>query len=170
MAHLSALVRSSLESPVPVNDLVRRIDRHLSERTPSSHFVTLVCGRANAAGEVELCNAGHCLPMVVGPGGTERLNGSDGCPICIGEPGSYQTRRLRLSPGESLVLYTDGVTETRNATNTLYGADALAAVLHANHAQSPARMAEACLSEIRSFRNGTSATDDVTLMVMRRCG
>jgi sigma-B regulation protein RsbU (phosphoserine phosphatase) len=166
-AYLSALVRTTLESPVPVAEVVERLNSYLSERTPSSHFITLVCGRADAAGHVEICNAGHCPPMVVRGAGVLRVD-STGFPLGINHGDSYDTCSLDLNAGESLVLYTDGITEARDSSDTVYGANALQGVLGASRAAAPVNLADACLRDLESFRNGASRTDDVTLMVIRR--
>jgi sigma-B regulation protein RsbU (phosphoserine phosphatase) len=169
MAHLSAMVRTALDGTLAVADLVGRLDRYLNEWTPSSHFVTLVCGRADADGQVEVCNAGHCPPLVLRRTGTERLD-SSGFPVGIGGDGVYDTHTVRLAPGETLVLYTDGITEARNAADALYGAAALANALHAHRAASPVRLADACLRDVQIFQDGGAPTDDLTLMVLRRTG
>jgi sigma-B regulation protein RsbU (phosphoserine phosphatase) len=168
-AYLSALVRTTLETPLPVADVVERLNRYLNDRTPSSHFITLVCARADAAGQVEICNAGHCPPMIVRRTGVLRVD-SSGFPLGIDHGDSYDTYSLNLSTGESLVLYTDGITEARNSSDKMYGANALQGVLGASRAAATVTMADACLRDLESFRSGAPRTDDVTLMVIRRGG
>jgi sigma-B regulation protein RsbU (phosphoserine phosphatase) len=150
MAHLSALVRSTLDADgaTPVATLVSRLNRYLAEHGPASRFVTLACGRANAAGDVELCNAGHCPPIVLGESGAESL-ASSGFPIGVVDESAYETHRLTLDPGAAIVLHTDGITEAQNDDGRQYGAETLRRLVMAHRAASP-------------------APDDVTFMVLRR--
>jgi serine phosphatase RsbU (regulator of sigma subunit) len=133
----------------------------------TGHFSTLICGRATADGAIEICNAGHCLPLIIRASGTEALP-STGLPIGIGEPGSCSVQRMDLLPGDSLVLYTDGVTETRSPGGVLYGIERLTRVLAAHAASSPALLAQACLDDLSAFQDGCGPGDDLTLMIVRR--
>jgi sigma-B regulation protein RsbU (phosphoserine phosphatase) len=168
-AHLSATVRASLERATPVSELVEKLNRYLAANTPASHFVTLVCGRAAADGRIELCNAGHCPPLVVRRGGVRPVD-SSGLPLGITAEGEHATQALSLEPGESLVLYTDGVTEAADSAGQMYGVDAFAALLRASNDSSPIEIADACLRDLRRFQDGAQRTDDVTLLVLKRDG
>jgi sigma-B regulation protein RsbU (phosphoserine phosphatase) len=167
MAHLNALVRSLVRPGLDIPGLLGEVDRLLAESTPSSHFATLVCGRAGGAGEIEICNAGHCLPIVVSPSSVETVD-TTGLPVGIGDDSVHETRRITVASGDSIVLYTDGITEARNCSGRMYGLEPLARVLAARHALSPAGLAEACLQDLASFRDGAPRHDDVTMMVIRR--
>ncbi len=167
MAQLNAVVRGLVQQGVSVPELFERANSHLRGTRLESHFVTLVCGRADASGEIELCNAGHCPPMVVRGPKIEQLD-STGFPLGLVEGSTYGTHRVCLAEGESIVLYTDGITEAPGPSNRRYGVDALARALVAGHALSPARVADACLRDVASFQGGSPRADDVTLMVVRR--
>jgi sigma-B regulation protein RsbU (phosphoserine phosphatase) len=171
MAHLNALarglVRTDGPSGPPVARLVEAFDRRLTRSTPAERFVTLVCGRADAGGTIELSNAGHCPPVILRRTGVEAVP-STGFPLGIGVDEPHATRRVRLEPGESLVLYTDGVTEARDPHGAQFGAGALARVLAAHRAEPPGRLARACLDAVTRFRAGGEPSDDVTIMVIRR--
>jgi sigma-B regulation protein RsbU (phosphoserine phosphatase) len=168
MAQVNALVRSLVEQGVSVPELVERANRHLGRSTRSSHFVTLVCGRADSSGEVEICNAGHCPPIVARGSRTELLD-STGFPLGIAPASDYGTCRVSLGPGDSLILYTDGIVEAPGPA-TAYGTEALVRAVASNHHLPPARLAEACLGDLARFQNGTARSDDLTLMVVRRSG
>ncbi len=166
MAHLSALVRRTLDKPVAVDDLVRTVNRHMSQRPDSTHFVTLVAGRANRNGRVEVSNAGHCRPIVLRNGELNEL-GSTGMPVGISLQAEYQTGVAELDVGDSIVLYTDGVSEARNAQDELYGVENLTRVAANHRHQSPTRMAAACLGDLRQFHDPAAPRDDLTMMVIR---
>jgi sigma-B regulation protein RsbU (phosphoserine phosphatase) len=166
MAHLNALFRSLVDS-LPLPDLVGRANRLLLERTLSSHYATLVCGWTGPSGEVEFCNAGHCPPLVARAGGVETLE-STGTPVGMLEEQSYRVSRIRLEPGETLLLYTDGLTEACDESGQPYGAERLAQVLYERRALRPSSLARACLADLHAFLDGVPRTDDLTLMVLRR--
>ena len=166
MAHLNALFRSLVDA-LPLPDLVGRANRLLLERTLSSHYATLVCGWTRPSGEVEFCNAGHCPPLVARAGGVETLE-STGTPVGMLEEQSYRVSRIRLEPGETLLLYTDGLTEACDESGQPYGAERLAQVLHERRALRPSSLARACLADLHAFLDGAPRTDDLTLMVLRR--
>ena len=167
MAHLNALLRSLLDSPLPLPELVGRANRLLLERTLSSHYATLVCGWARDTGAVELCNAGHCPPFVLRADGVEALE-STGTPVGMLEKQSYGVSRWRLEPGDTLFLYTVGLTEARNRNGEEYGVDRLAQVVGERRALRPRALAQACLADLNAFFDGAARGDDLTLMILRR--
>ncbi len=118
MTHLSAIFRSLLSLDLSLADVVARANRLFCESTAPAHYATLVCGRATAHG-VELCNAGHCSPLLLQPNATERLD-STGLPPGLLCGGEYPVQYLSLSPGETLVLYSDGITEARDPAGEEY--------------------------------------------------
>jgi len=167
MAQLNALFRSLVDSPLPLPDLVERANRLLLERTLSSHYATLVCGWTRPSGELELCNAGHCSPLVARAHEVESLE-STGTPVGMLEEQCYRVTRIRLEPGETLLLYTDGLTEACDASGQPYGAERLAQVLHERRSLRPSSLARACLADLHAFLDGAPRTDDLTLMILRR--
>ncbi len=167
MAQLNAVVRGLVQQGVSVQELFERANSHLRASSLPSHFVTLVCGMADGSGEVELCNAGHCPPMIVRRRDIELVD-STGLPLGVVDGSTYGTHRVSLAAGDSIVLYTDGITEAPGPSNRRYGAKALARALGASRALSPARIADACLRDVAAFQGGSARADDATLMVVRR--
>ncbi|PYV39834.1 MAG: hypothetical protein DMG06_22035 [Acidobacteria bacterium] len=167
MSHLHAIFRSLVATGLAVNRLVERANRVFCESTMSAQFATLICGRADRLGAIEICNAGHCPPLWV-RGGTVAPIESTGLPVGIFHNGEYSMKRLELAAGESLFLYTDGLSEARNGANTEYGTDKLSTLVADRHSLSAQALTSACLEELRIFRSGTAKTDDLTIMVIRR--
>lgn len=172
MAHLNAALRGFARSGLSPQEALGEADRLLAESTLASHYVTLVCGRANAAGEVEIVNAGHCAPIVVRGSGVVETVPSTGLPLGLAisaEPGRrYPTERLRLNPGDTLVVYTDGLTEATNAGEEEYGSERLSRVLSALAKQSPRELIARSLADVSSFLNGEAFSDDLTVLALRR--
>lgn len=167
MSHLHATFRSLATTRLAVHELVQRANRIFCEGTLSTHFATLVCGRAEANGEVEICNAGHCLPLHVRKDGVRSLP-STGLPLGLLCDSSYTSVRASLASGDSLLLYTDGLSEARDIGGRQYGDERLFALAGRLGALAPKPIINAYLEDLRSFRPGVQRADDLTLMVVRR--
>jgi phosphoserine phosphatase RsbU/P len=128
----------------------------------------LICGKAGPAGEVELCNAGHCPALWVRKNGEAVPLRAAGTPVGMFCTGDYSTEKLRLAAGETLFLYTDGLSEARSGADEEYGEERLMELLKRRRELSPAGMIEACLADSASFRSGVPLADDLTLMAIRR--
>jgi sigma-B regulation protein RsbU (phosphoserine phosphatase) len=166
MAHLSALVRRTLDDAVPVSQLVEIVNRHLSQRSPETHFVTLVAGRAHRSGRVEICNAGHCPPIIVRSNDSFTLM-PDGLPVGIDVQTQYHSSVVQLGPGETILLYTDGISEATNQSDQMFGSDRIRESLFPRRDLPLIRMVATCLNDLREFRGTESQHDDVTILGLR---
>ena len=167
MAHLNASFRSLIQVGLPLTEIVARQNRMLLETNLPSHYATLVCGRGEESGRLEICNAGHCPPLVARRGGVEAL-GTTGYPIGMVGDRSYSVMVERLDPGDTLLLYTDGLIEAHNGGDEEYGQARLTDLLGRNRDLAPRALADACLRELRGFLGGAPHHDDLSLMVIRR--
>jgi serine phosphatase RsbU (regulator of sigma subunit)/CHASE2 domain-containing sensor protein len=121
------------------------------------------------SGEARVVCAGHEDPILVSAdGNAERVRLDGGPPFSVVEF-QYPAETLTLAPGEALVLVTDGVTEAQDGQGELFGGDRL---LDGNalRAGSASAICEGIQREVRSFEDGTEATDDLTVMVVRYLG
>lgn len=166
MTHLSAIFRSLLSLDLPLAELVSRANRLFCESTAPSHYATLVCGCATPGG-VEICNAGHCPPLLLRPEGTERLD-STGLPLGLFCGGKYTTRQLSLNAGDILVLYSDGITEAEDETGEQYKEERLIRSLRNRFGQGMDAMANSVLPDVARFRQNRLPADDMTLLIVRR--
>jgi len=167
MTHLSAILRSLLSLGLPVPEVVSRANRLFCENTLASHYATLICGRVTGTGILELCNAGHCPPLAVGREEVRRVDVA-GLPLGMFCQGEYASRRLDLTAGESLVLYSDGVTEASDPAGNHYGEERLCRVLRQGCGLDAQRLTAAVLEDLSAFRGDAAAADDLTLLILRR--
>ncbi|OLD63365.1 MAG: hypothetical protein AUI47_09335 [Acidobacteria bacterium 13_1_40CM_2_68_5] len=167
MAHLHATFRALVPLNLPLDQLIGRASRLFCESALPSHFATLVCGRAFASGEVELTNAGHVPALIRRGGDIVRIEAS-GLPIGMFCDERFSVRRLRLSPEDSILLYTDGVSESRDPAGEEYGIDRLARLMSESRTLVPERLLAACLRDLTAFRAGAPKADDLALMAVRR--
>lgn len=167
MAHLHASIRSRLEMRPPIAELIERANQLLLQSTLTSHYATLVCGRAASNGRVELVNAGHCPPLVVRGEKVETVE-STGFPLGLMNDRPYELRELVLDPGDKLLLYTDGLSEARRADGTEYGTERVARLISERNGLAPRELIAACRADLDGFLAGASRADDLSLMMLRR--
>jgi hypothetical protein len=166
MVRLHAVFHSLSLTNLPIGELVEGANRVLCQHTANSSFATLVCVRANSAGDVEICNAGHCPPLLVGEAGITQID-SGGFPLGLFPAGQYSVTRLHLARGESLFLYTDGLTEARDRKGDEYGDERLRQKILQSHSLSPQALIETCMEHLAVFLEGMPLTDDLTVMALR---
>ena len=169
MSHLHAIFRSLVPLQLPLAEVVRHANRLFTESTlPSSH-ATLVAGRLDASGALEICNAGHCPALLVRAGRVTRLNGS-GFPLGFFSASTFETHRVQLEAGDLLFLYTDGFSESCNDEGEQYSPERIGRLLRGVNGETPDTVVRACLEDLDDFRGGTPREDDLTLMAIRRNG
>lgn len=168
MTHLSAIFRSLLSLELPLTEVMSRANRLFCESTPATHYATLVAGRAIDNG-VDVCNAGHCRPLLLRRDGTDRIDAT-GLPLGLFCDGQYTVRHVRVEPGESLVLYSDGITETQDPEGNAYDEERLIRSLEEHAMKDATAMADAVLRDVARFRDTRSRQDDMTLLIVRRHG
>lgn len=161
MSHLHAVFRATAGSGLV--EMVERANRLLCAASPSGAFATLVAVRLQADGEVELCTAGHTSPLVVAASGITELP-ADGMPIGLFCDAPFATRRLRLAPGDALLLFTDGLTESTSADGVELGSDGVRAALAATSWQTPAELVRAASAAALGYHRH----DDLTVLAVTR--
>lgn len=169
MSNLQAMFRSLVSLKIPLTELMERASRLFCESTLSTHYATLVCGKASDNGEIEICNAGHLPPIVIKQGGNLMLN-STGLPLGLFSGEHFTCRKLRLEAGDTLLLYTDGLTEAADFFGTEYGIERLLQTVNVPFMCKADELIRACVDDYSRFRKGVEKTDDLTVMALRFAG
>ncbi|MEW5984634.1 MAG: SpoIIE family protein phosphatase [Acidobacteriota bacterium] len=167
MTQLHAMFRSLIPIGLALSDLVERVSAIFCDSKLPSHYATLACTRATSAGDVEICNAGHLPVLLVRPEGVTRLE-SNSLPIGMFCTTSYVTNRATLRSGDTLVFFTDGLSEAENADGGEFGVERIEELCSALAASDPAAMARSLAESSRRFSLGTAQPDDVTILAVRR--
>jgi sigma-B regulation protein RsbU (phosphoserine phosphatase) len=167
MRQLHAIFRSLIVSGMTLQELVERASRVFCQSTISSLFATLVLVRAGQAGGIEVCNAGHC-PALLSQGGKVLELGATGVPLGLFCEGVYPTQNAQMARGDTLLLYTDGLSEARSPNEADYGAERLKELLVSNLDLSAQALVAACIDDLDAFRAGAPLLDDLTIMAIRR--
>ena len=167
MSQLHAIFRTLVVSGLNLQALVERASRIFCQSTLSTLFATLVLVRAGQSGAIEVCNAGHCPALLLQGGKVVEL-GATGVPLGLFCEGVYPTQNTQMACGETLLLYTDGVSEARSANEAEYGADRLKKLVASNSGLSAPALVAACIDGLEGFRAGVPVLDDLTIMAIRR--
>jgi sigma-B regulation protein RsbU (phosphoserine phosphatase) len=167
MSHLQAMFRALTGTGLPLVQVMERASRLFCESTLSSHYATLVCGRADKNGSVEVCNAGH-LPPLVGQGETVRPISAGSLPLGMFCTEQFSIDRSDLNKGDCLLLYTDGLSEGQNREGAEFGSDPLVGILQSRESRTAEEIVSACIAKAAAHRSGLPPKDDLTLMVIER--
>jgi len=167
MVHLQAMFRTMIPMGLPLRELVERASRVFCESTLPTHYATLVCGRADTSGEVEVCNAGHPPPLLIGRGGIQPIDPT-GLPLGAFCDEQFATSRVRVEPGQAILLYTDGLSEARDNRGQMYGTERLRGLTLRQPQNHPGDLIRTCLEDLAAFRKDIPIADDLTIMALCR--
>jgi len=174
----ASLLMSSLQARVQVlfedgDELARKIGRlnkAVSANCPDNRFITFFMSILDPkTGELVYTNAGHNPPVVVRADGQfEMLKGAGGVILGILPMATYQEARVTLNPGDTLILFSDGVTEAANPQDDEFGEERLGALIARMKGRSAEEMVQAIHEAVTGFTEGAPAADDITVVVARR--
>jgi sigma-B regulation protein RsbU (phosphoserine phosphatase) len=167
MSHLHATFRSLAEAGLPLDRMVEDANRIFCESTLAGQFATLVIGRAAHDGSVEFVSAGHLPLLHIHVDGVAAKD-STGVPLGMFCSARFPVNRLTLERGDTVFLYTDGLTEARNRAGQEYGLQRIRALAAQHIGRAPDGLISGCLEDLVSFGEGLKQTDDLTLLVVRR--
>jgi sigma-B regulation protein RsbU (phosphoserine phosphatase) len=167
MSHLHATFRSLADGDMPLDRMVEAANRIFAESTLAGQFATLVVGRASRDGSVEIVSAGH-LPLLHLCGAETKSQGATGVPLGMFNSTNFPVFRFSIACGESLLIYTDGLTEARNADGEEYGLQRVKKFADGRGSAAPADLISQCLADLRVFTAGAKQADDLTLLAVQR--
>jgi sigma-B regulation protein RsbU (phosphoserine phosphatase) len=166
MTQLHALFRSLIGMGLPLARIIAQVNHFLCDSALTGQYATLVCGHAQANGNLEIFNAGH-LPVLALRRSGIRLLESTGLPLGMFREASFASTRLRLDCGEMLFLFTDGLSEARGERDE-YGIERLTHLAGLQSSSTAAALISACLEDLRRFTGSSPGLDDLTLLAIRR--
>lgn len=169
MSHLHATFRSLAEAGLPLDRMVEDANRIFCESTLAGQFATLVAGRAARDGSVEIVSAGHLPVLHIHSGGATPKD-STGVPLGMFSNTRFPVHRFTLADGDTLFLYTDGLTEARNRAGEEYGLRRIHKFAAGHAGMETAGLMSKCIEDLLNFGEGFKQTDDLTLLAVRRAG
>lgn len=165
MSNLHAVFHSLVPMGVPLAELMSRANSLLCESTPANQYATLVAGRANRSGVIEISNAGHLSPVLIKNGVKGELNHA-GLPLGMFCDTEFSVNRVQVSPGDTLLLFSDGVTEALDADGAEYGTCRLFEAIDQCSHDGTADLIAGCLAHLDAFRGSAPRHDDLTMLAI----
>ena len=152
--------------------VVAKVNDKLAHDNETGLFVTAFCAVLDLdTGLVRYASAGHNPPVVVRPGGmTDFVPRPGGVVLGAVPEYPYQTGELTLAPGDSLVLYTDGVTEAMDRHRALFGNERLLAACRQDRHRAAKILVEGVFAAVRDYAGDAPQSDDITLVAVRYQG
>jgi phosphoserine phosphatase RsbU/P len=167
MTQIHAIFHSLSAVEPCLEKLLEQVNRLICESAAYSHFATLVCGKLYKNGEIDIINAGHCLPIVLKKYDIINIDSST-VPLGIFCNMEYQVQKIKLQKGESLILYTDGLSEARGNMEEEYGEKRIMNFALNNFDKSPQDFINSLVNDVNEFTSGSKMIDDLTIMVIKR--
>jgi sigma-B regulation protein RsbU (phosphoserine phosphatase) len=170
MAVTVTLLRTLARQGLAAREVLARVNDELVEQNASGLFVTIVCARvALSSGRVEVASAGHPAPLLIAPGAVPlQPFRTSGLVAGFRTGETYESNFGTLAPGEMLVFFSDGVPEAWSASGVAFGQERLAGLLAASAGQEARVAVDAVLHAVHEHTAGTSPSDDITILALRR--
>jgi serine phosphatase RsbU (regulator of sigma subunit) len=172
MALCSTLLRTyAAGHPADPARAFAEVNRRILADTDAAQFVTVFYGVLEpATGLLTYCNAGQCPALHLSPNGAAAELIRTGPPLGVFEEGTWDAGQITLVEGDTMILYTDGVTEAERTEGEFFGGERLLACARASLGQPPAQICDAILADVVAFAGVPNPTDDIALVVVSRGG
>jgi sigma-B regulation protein RsbU (phosphoserine phosphatase) len=169
MAVTRTLIRATAVPGRGPVEIMNRVNAQLAKENQASLFVTMILGIVETAtGRMVYGQGGHNPPILVPAQGKPTYEPAGGMPLGVFEDAKFGERELQLKPGETLLVYTDGVTEAMNQAKDLFGEDRLEKAVTGVADLSPEKIAERVIEQVEGFVLEAERSDDITLLAIQR--
>ncbi len=170
MSNLHASFHAQIEAGLDLELLAPRLNRSVNRAAKGERFITFfVLSIEGKTNRLRYVNAGHNPPMLLRTSGEIELLEKGGLFLGVFMDAEYEVGETMLEPRESLLLYSDGITEGRNHDDEEFGEERLADFYRAHHCLPPTEFAEKLIDEVQSFCADGDPGDDVTVLLIQRC-
>jgi sigma-B regulation protein RsbU (phosphoserine phosphatase) len=172
MAVSRTLLKAIASQVVNPGESLRRINTMLIPESSGRMFVTIFYGVLNTkTGEVQFSFGGHNPPYIKRKAGSvERINHESGFLLGMLDDMEYDVHKLLLQPGDTMLLYTDGVTEAMNGTGELFEESRLVGSLERMNGSPLEAMLEGINADLMRFAGGAPQADDITMLALQYRG
>jgi sigma-B regulation protein RsbU (phosphoserine phosphatase) len=169
MAVLQASFNAQVQNDLAVRETVARVNAHMARFTAADQFATFFYGELDLkTGAFTYCNAGHNPPLLIHAGGNIEELTEGGLVLGVMGDAGYQEGTVILAPGDTLFLYTDGITEAKNALDEEFGVERLTPLLLDMRRLSPDDLLNVIFEEANRFSaGGLLQQDDSTMLVLK---
>jgi sigma-B regulation protein RsbU (phosphoserine phosphatase) len=161
---------SGMEMGANPADVFCHINRFLCEHSEVGRYATMFFGILDREGRLEFVNAGHLPPLLLRAGEVDEPFTEGGFPVGLIPDANYVASCVALRPGDTLVLYSDGVTEAMDPDHEMFGVSRLRELLVGKHEAPLETLKNSILESVQAFSRGASQADDITLLIARYRG
>lgn len=169
ISQIQGLVKSAITSGKRRSEIMESLNRHLKEHTTSDNFATLFYGIYDIrTGVFKYSNGGHNYPIIVRKNGETEFLNSTGPALGISLDAKHSNEKITLKKGDSLLMYTDGVTETMKLTGEQYGEQRLLDVFASSRNLKANQTIDKILTDLRIFHEVEPLQDDRTLLILKK--
>jgi sigma-B regulation protein RsbU (phosphoserine phosphatase) len=160
------LLSTTMNSNISPAAIIQRANEELCQDNDECMFVTLFYAVINiSTGKMKFVNAGHNPPFIITENeGAKPLAVFPCCPLGIRSKGIFQEQKRMLNAGDSIFLYTDGVTEAMDVNGNMFSVEKLQSVLQNNASAPSKKTAQYVLSIIKDHETGVTQSDDITIL------
>jgi len=169
MASLRAALQSEVHLDYDIEKMMKKLNNFIHRSSSSNKFITFFFSELNKkTSELKYINAGHNPPLIIDPKGNVRRLESSG--FCLGMfPNvDYKMEKLNLGVGDTVLLFTDGITESRNKNNEEFEEQRMIQLLKKHSKIGAQDLIEKINQELDEFTVGTEQMDDQTIVVIKR--
>ncbi len=168
MAVTITLFKDIISGSASPSEMVARLNRALCDNNKSMMFVSAFCATLNLdTGELRYANAGHNPPVVAGrPGGARFLEIAESPAMGIVPSAVYKERSMTMEPGDTLLVYSDGITEAMNIHREQFSDDRLLELMSAAQVSGAEGLVLHVREEVRLFTGEAPQSDDITIMAL----
>ena len=148
--------------------LFNHLNRFLCDHAEVGRYATMFFGILDEQGALEYINAGHPSPILIRHSGNADEAFTEGSfPVGLVPEAEYTTARVKLEPGDTLVLFSDGVTEAMDPNEDFFGMPRLVKLLTGHNETPLDELQKLVLEAVENFARGASQADDLTLLLVR---
>jgi len=169
-ALLTTMLQGALSGMTLGTDPARvfnHVNRFLCSHAEVGRYATMFFGILDDAGRMEFINAGHPSPILLRHGTAEEAFTEGSFPVGLVPEAEFSTTTLQLEPNDTLVLFSDGVTEAMDPEEQLYGVGRLRAVLIGKNEMPLEEIKKTVLESVENFSRGARQADDLTILLVR---
>jgi serine phosphatase RsbU (regulator of sigma subunit)/pSer/pThr/pTyr-binding forkhead associated (FHA) protein len=168
---LQGVLMEAAAAGTPMREWLPRLNRFLLERTEGEKYCTIFACEVEPDGLLRFANAGHSRPFLVRPNGTSgpaiSVLESNGFAVGMLDIARYEVEEVQLSPGDTLVLFSDGVEEARRGPKEFFGRERIASSLAANASAPLEVMHSGLRGALTEYMSGHEPHDDATILMLR---
>lgn len=169
MAVTRTLIRANTVAGRTPLEIMNQVNKQLCAENKASLFVTMILGIVDTqTGKMVYGQGGHNPPILVPAKGKPVYEPPGGMPLGVFDDAKFGQRELALKPGETLLVYTDGVTEAMNVSRDLFGEDRLEQALEGSAHLSAEKMAARVSEKVAEYVGEAERSDDITLLALKR--